>query len=32
MVNVFCEYCNVYIHKKSLWKHTKSDKHINNLR
>ena len=32
MVNVFCEYCNVYIHRKSLWKHTRSDKQINNLR
>ena len=32
MVNVCCEYCNVYIHKNSLWKHNKSEKHINNLR
>ena len=32
MVNIYCEYCNVYMHKNSLWKHTKSDKHINNLR
>ena len=32
MVNVYCEYCNVYIHKNSLWKHTRRDKHINNLR
>ena len=32
MVNVYCEYCRVYIHKNSLWKHNKSDKHINNLR
>ena len=32
MFNVYCEYCNVYIHKNSLWKHTRSDKHINNLR
>ena len=32
MVNVYCEYCKVYIHKNSLWKHTRSDKHINNLR
>ena len=26
MVNVYYEYCNVYIHKNSLWKHNKSDK------
>ena len=32
MVNVYCEYCNVYIHKNSLWKHIRSDKHLNNLR
>ena len=32
MNNVFCEICNVYIHKNSLWKHNKSVKHINNLR
>ena len=32
MVNVYCVYCNVYIHKNSLWKHNKSDKLINNLR
>ena len=32
MVNVYCEYCQVHIHKNSLWKHNKSDKHINNLR
>ena len=32
MVNVYCVYCNVYIHKNSLWKHNKSDKHFNNLR
>ena len=32
MVNVYCEYCNVYIHKNSVWKHIKSDKHINNQR
>ena len=32
MVKVFCEYFNVYIHRNSLWKHKRSDKHINNLR
>ena len=32
MNNVFCEICNVYIHKNSIWKHNKSGKHINNLR
>ena len=32
MANVYCEYCNVYIHKNSFWKHKKSDKHINNQR
>ena len=32
MVNVYCEYCKIYIHKNSLWKHNKSNKHINNLR
>ena len=32
MNNVFCEICNVYIHKNSAWKHNKSIKHINNLR
>ena len=32
MVNVYCEYCDVYIHKNSAWKHNKSEKHINNLR
>ena len=32
MVNVYCAYCRVYIHKNSLWKHNKSEKHINNLR
>ena len=32
MDKVFCEICNVYIHKNSVWKHNKSDKHINNFR
>ena len=32
MVIVYCEYCNVYIHKNSLWKNRRTDKHINNLR
>ena len=32
MNNNFCEICIVYVHKNSLWKHNKSDKHINNLR
>ena len=32
MVNVYCEICDVYVHKNSLWKHRKSEKHINNLR
>ena len=32
MVNVYCEYCRVYIHKNSFWKRRKSDKHISNLR
>ena len=30
--NVLCEICNVYIHKNSVWKHNKSDGHINNQR
>ena len=30
--NVYCEICNVYVHKNSLWKHRKSNKHINNQR
>ena len=29
---VYCEICNIDIHKNSLWKHNKSDRHINNLR
>ena len=29
---VYCEICNVHIHKNSIWKHNKSDKLINNLR
>ena len=32
MVYVYCEYCDVYIHRNSVWKHNKSGKHINNLR
>ena len=32
MANVYCDICNVYVHKNSVWKHNKSDKHINNLR
>ena len=32
MVIVYCEICNINIHKNSLWKHNKSDRHINNLR
>ena len=32
MANVYCEYCDVYIHRNSVWKHNKSDRHINNLR
>ena len=32
MNNLCCEICNVYIQKNSIWKHNKSDKHINNLR
>ena len=32
MVNVYCEYCRTFIHKNSVWKHNKSEKHINNLR
>ena len=32
MNNNFCEICIVYVHKNSLWKHSKSDEHINNLR
>ena len=32
MVDVYCEYCRVYLHKNSVWKHNKSEKHINNLR
>ena len=32
MLNVYCEICNVYVHKKSIWKHNKSIKHINNQR
>ena len=30
--NVYCEICNVYIHKNSHWKHNKSIKHIYNQR
>ena len=29
---VYCEICNIDIHKNSLWKHNKSDRHINTLR
>ena len=32
MNNVYCENCEVYIHKNSVWKHNRSDKHIRNLR
>ena len=32
MNNVYCEICDVCIHKKRVWKHNKSDKHLNNLR
>ena len=32
MGNIYCDICNVYIHKNSIWKHNKSDKHINNQR
>ena len=32
MVYVYCDICNINIHKNSLWKHNKSDRHINNLR
>ena len=32
MVNIYCEYCDVYIHRNSIWKHNRSDKHISNLR
>ena len=28
----FCEFCNVYVQKSSVWKHNKSDKHKSNLR
>ena len=29
---VYCEICIVHIHKSSIWKHNKSDKHNNNQR
>ena len=29
---VYCEICKFDIHRNSLWKHKKSDRHINNLR
>ena len=29
--NVYCEICKVNSHKNSVWKHNKSDKHINSL-
>ena len=29
---VYCEICNIDIHRNSLWKHKKSDRHLNNLR
>ena len=32
MVNVYCEICDIYVHRNSIWKHIKSIKHINNLR
>ena len=32
MVIVYCDICRVFIHKNSVWKHNKSDKHIDNLR
>ena len=32
MNSVYCEICNNYVHKNSIWKHNKSIKHINNLR
>ena len=32
MDKVFCEICNIEIHRNSVWKHNKSNKHINNLR
>ena len=32
MVDVYCDICHINIHKNSLWKHNRSDRHINNLR
>ena len=32
MNKFYCDFCKVYVHKNSLWKHNKSDKHINNQR
>ena len=33
MVNkIYCGVCNVFIHEFSIWKHNRSDKHLNNLR
>ena len=32
MNEVFCEVCSVCVHKNSVWKLSKSDKHKNNLR
>ena len=29
---IYCDLYRVYIHKNSVWKHNKSDEHINNLR
>ena len=32
MVNVYCEICDIYVHRNTIWKHNKSIKHTNNLR
>ena len=32
MNKVYCELCKVYVHRNSVWKDIKSDKHIKNLR
>ena len=29
MNKVYCELCNDYVHKNSVWKHNRSDKLIN---
>ena len=32
MNKIYCELCKAFVHRNSVWKHNKSDKHMNNLR